>query len=107
MYETVLSFFISVLKKEPEVLSRLNDFEGDISLVMGQLRFSLAGLKLFLFDVHSITDQDFQQLLYGSYLNQDLARLGGRVDVFESRGKLAKNYYCLVLLPASEFSEPC
>lgn len=98
MYSLVLDFFISVLKKDPDIFARLNRFEGDIAVVEGQLRFSLSGLKAFLFADQLMTDRDFQQLLYGSDLNRDLAEVGGRVDVFESSGKLASNYYCLVAL---------
>lgn len=104
MYPTVLNFFIAILKESPQTLARVRSFDGELGIESGQLRFSLAGLKAFLFSDRSITDQDFQRLLYASSLNQDLARSGGRVDVFESHGKLAKNYYCLVLLPASDYS---
>ena len=108
MYESILAFFVAMTRQDPDVLAQITAFKGELCVADGQLRFTLAGLKQFLFADEPLTDQAFQQLLYGSYLNRDLAEQGGRVDVYDSEGddsrgkrspgKVADNWYCLVLL---------
>jgi len=100
----LLNLFLSVLPKEPAVVSRIEAFQGQLYFEGDSMIFSLAALHEFLnqFCKEKIDYADFQRQLYQSTLNQDLKAHGGQVVVHHSTGKVETNLYRLERLPAAD-----
>jgi hypothetical protein len=105
MYD-LLNLFLSVLAKESAVVSRIEDFQGQLYIEQGCLIFSLSALHEFLnqSSEEKTTYQDFQRQLYQSTLNQDLKPHGAQVVVHHSTGKVETNLYRLERLPTVDKS---
>ena len=93
--DIVLSFFVAVLQENHEILSQINCSEADLTLVEGELIFSLAGLQACIRGLTDLSFSDFKQLIYNSTINQQLSAYGAELSVYESRGKINQNRYRL------------
>ena len=60
--------------------------------------FSLEGIHQTLFKNQEQTFKEFRTALYQSAINQELQKIGYKVDVFQSTGKVDSSLYCLVPL---------
>ena len=61
------------------------------------LVFSLTGLHQFLSSLHHLSFKEFKQLLYQGEFNTSLEKLGGKVEIYKSTGKIETNLYWLTV----------
>ena len=111
--QALLKFFIGLTKGEdlPTLLSSdqisqipLKDFTPRrlLSAQSVQIIFSLEGIHQILLKDQEQTFKEFRTALYQSPINQELQKLGYKVDVFQSSGKVDTSLYCLVPLSVDQ-----
>ena len=115
--QTLLKFFIGLAKGEdlptllsPDQISQipLKDFTPRrlLSAQSAQIIFSLEGIHQILLknqeQNQEQTFKEFRTALYQSPINQELQKLGYKVDVFQSSGKVDTSLYCLVPLSVDQ-----
>jgi len=61
------------------------------------LVFSLTGLHQFLPAVDHMSFKEFKHLLYQGEFNTSLEKLGGKVEIYKSTGKIETNLYWLTV----------
>lgn len=91
----VSALFRGVLEGEPQLLVALADYEGDIWLEGGDLRFTLPALHTYLYTPAELEYPDFRRGLYASELNAELQGLGGKVVIDTNAGKVDQTLYRL------------
>lgn len=98
MQALLVNFFGSVLRQDKNVLRQVSTFEGDLAFntSSGILIFTLAGLYAFLQDELNLSYPEFQKTLYSGNINEELQKMGGRIEVHDSTGKTKGNVYQLV-----------
>ena len=100
--EKVVYYFSTIDSDTPS--SAIHDFSEKmpIGLLDGSFVFSLEGLYCELCSTNSFFDNEvndytvFRKAIYSTNINQQLAKLGCHITVYQSSGKLDKNLYQLV-----------
>ena len=94
-YLKILSFFSSILKKDPEHYARVNAAISNIGFDGECLVFDLPSLYGFIFPNDELSFIEFKQILYGSELNKQLTAQGGKVVVIDNKGNINQSLYGL------------
>ncbi len=98
LQQTVVSFFTNVLSQDLHTLEEINLFQSEQFSVdsSNALVFKLSALHQFLCDIDTVNYAEFKKLIYQSDINEQLSRLGGKIEVYKSTGKIDNNIYKLV-----------
>lgn len=91
----VTALFRGILEGEPQLSAALADYEGDIWLERGDLRFTLPALHTYLYTPAELEYPDFRRGLYASKLNSQLRGLGAQVVIDTNTGKVDQTIYRL------------
>ena len=98
MQQTLIEFFMQVLKEDEKVLQRLSVFEGDMAFdkKSSTLIFKLSGLHQFFSEEVNLDYPEFQKLIYQGNINEELLASGGKIEVHQSTGNINDSLYRLV-----------
>ncbi|WP_455223199.1 hypothetical protein [Kaarinaea lacus] len=98
MQQEIIRFFTQILQNDGKVLERISLFEGSMSFdrESGNLMFKLSDLHELLQENIKVDYPAFRKLIYQSNLNEELNKLGGRIEIHHSAGKVDDNIYRLV-----------
>lgn len=98
MQETLVTFFVGVLKRDDGLVRRISTFDGDMRLEEnnGKLLFTLGGLHQFLRDEVDVDYPEFQKMIYQGNINEELFTFGGRIEVHDSTGNVGSSWYKLI-----------
>ena len=101
MHLALLSFFKEVLTSQGDYKAQVDAFAGDVFFTEENncLVFSLTDLHQFLPAVNCLSFKEFKHLLYQGEFNASLQKLGGKVEMYKSTGKLETNLYKLIAIP--------
>lgn len=92
----LLQLFADVLAGKAEQITAIKQSTAQIGLEHGILVFSIEGLFCFICDEGEMSLRAFKKQLYQGSLNDELAAIGAKVDVYQSVGQTKTRLYCLV-----------
>lgn len=95
--KTVLEFFKRLINADVELLREIKSNGEEVQYINGVYRFTIKGLFNTLTD-NAVSYKAFRSQLYASTLNADLAKLGYKIEVYQSSGKVDSSWYQLVRL---------
>lgn len=98
MQQLLLDLFSKILTNDEKMLARISAFEGDVTFDTDDavFVFSLRALHEFLSREIDVDYKIFKSLVYQGNLNEELLKLGGRIEIHESSGKVDSSFYRLV-----------
>lgn len=98
MQTRLVRFFQRVLQQDSATLDALSGYGEAIYFDQDNvvLIFSLKGLYQFMTKENEMNYSDFRKCVYAGNINEELQRLGGRIDIHCSHGKVEQNVYKLV-----------
>ncbi len=96
--QTIVQFFVHVLKKDTATLLTVNHFQGDVFITEdnSNLVFSLHGLYQMLTPQEIINYKSFKKIIYQSNINEILQQQGCKIDLYQSNRKIDDNLYQLI-----------
>ncbi len=100
MQTRLVRFFQCVLQQDSTTLDALSGYGEALYFDRDNvvLIFSLKGLHQFMTKESEMNYSDFRKCVYASNINEELHRLGGRVEIHCSQGKIEQNVYKLIQL---------
>lgn len=100
MHQIIVKFFVDILQSNRQTLELVEKYDGDMRFDSSSnvLVFKLQSLHELLFEAAELDYSSFRKLIYQGNLNEELASLGGRVEVHQSTGNVDDNFYRLVKL---------
>ncbi len=98
MQTRLVRFFQRVLQQDSATLDALSGygealyFDQDSAVLV----FTLRGLHQFIIKDGEMSYGEFRKCVYAGNINEELQRLGGKVVIHRSHGKVEQNVYKLV-----------
>lgn len=89
------TFFQQLINTDEKTLAAVQSSKTECRLEQGVFIFTLQALYSLL-GLTEVTYSNFKSTVYASQLNQNLANLAYKVDVYESSGKVDSSWYQLV-----------
>lgn len=98
MQTQLVHFFQHVLQQDSTTLDALSGYGEAIYFDQDNvvLIFTLKGLHRFMTKESEMNYSDFRKCVYAGNINEELQRLGGRIEIHCSQGKIEQNVYKLV-----------
>lgn len=98
MQKLLVDLFSKILLSDKETLARVSVFNGDMTYYPDDaiLVFNLRALHVFLYPEVEVDYKSFRGAIYKGNLNEELLKLGGRIEVHESSRNVDRSYYRLV-----------
>lgn len=87
--------FGGFLRRDNTIEACIHQFDGDLYIAENTLVFTISALYQWVGESPELPYQTFRSWLYQSTLNQDLAALGAKVEVYSSSSKVDSSFYCL------------